>query len=116
MLKSAAAYTAEDLHGLLLLCGENAFLGTVCLDGILPDAWRNAAESFFSFAKDRALSKAFIEGYGKTDLEGQIAYLTLFEGRAADALREAQRAVREKGKLYAALGLFLGAAAVLIIL
>ena len=116
MLKSAAAYTAEDLRGLLRLCGENAFLGTVRLDGPLPETWRAASKAFFTFSRDRVLSETFLEGYGKSDLEGQIAYITLFEDRAAAALEEARLAAREKGKLYSALGLFLGSAAALIML
>lgn len=116
MLKSAAAYTAGDLRSLLLLCGENAFLSTVSHGGELPAAWREAAARYFTNRADRALASSFIEGYGKEDLSGHLAYISLFETRAAAAHAEAAGQAKEKGKLFAAFGLFFGTAAVLILL
>ena len=72
-LKSAAAYTAGDLYALLALCRENAFLQLVQPDADLYGAWEQAARAFFTRRGDAELACAFIRGYGKTDLEGQLA-------------------------------------------
>ena len=115
-LKSAAAYTAGDLYALLSLCSENAFLRLVRRDGALLPAWEQAAQRFFTYRADRELASAFIRGYGKTDLEGQLAYITLFETRTQAALRDAKANSASKCKLYVALGMFSGTAAALILI
>lgn len=84
-LKSAAAYTAGDLYALLALCRENAFLHLVQPDADLYGAWEQAARAFFTRRGDAELACAFIRGYGKTDLEGQLAYIGLFEARGGGA-------------------------------
>lgn len=115
-LKSAAAYTAGDLYALLALCRENAFLRTICGKSDLISAWETAAQRFFTCRADRALAKAFIRGYGKTDLEGQLAYMTLFETRVQAALQEAKRDIASKCRLYVVLGLFSGTAVALVLI
>ena len=115
-LKSAAAYTAGDLCALLALCGDNAFLRQIRRDRDLIAAWEQTAQRFFTCSADRALAVAFIRGYGKTDLEGQLAYMTLFETRVQAALQEAKQNIASKCKLYTALGLFSGTAAALVLI
>lgn len=41
---------------------------------------------FLHTAGDEALCAAFIDGFGKTDLDGQMAYFALHEGRVRSAL------------------------------
>ena len=115
-LKSAAAYTAGDLYALLALCRENAFLQLVQPSADLYGAWEQAARAFFTRRDDAELACAFIRGYGKTDLEGQLAYIALFEARAAEALAAARRDVSAKSKLYTMLGLFSGTVTALILI
>lgn len=116
MLKSAAAYTAGDLYALLSLCSGNVFLAGIKDDADLPTAWNRAARAFFTYRRDAVLAEAFIEGYGRADLSGQLAYMTLFETRTAEALAAARRNAAAKGKLYTAFGAFSGVVAVLILL
>ena len=115
-LKSAAAYTAGDLYALLALCRENAFLRRVRCDGDLHGAWAAAARDFFTRQADRDLALAFLDGYGKTDLEGQLAYISLFEARTAQALEAARRDVSSKSRLYTMLGFFSGTVTALILI
>ena len=87
-LKNAAAYTAGDLYALLSLCRENAFLGRVWVLSENMDctaAFKAAAHAFFTYRGDEALCAAFIDGFGKTDLDGQVAYFALHEGRVRSA-------------------------------
>ena len=118
-LKNAAAYTAGDLYALLSLCRENAFLGRVWVLSENMDctaAFKAAAHAFFTYRGDEALCAAFIDGFGKTDLDGQMAYFALHEGRVRSALLAAEQSLAQKGRLCVALGLFVGVSAALILL
>lgn len=118
-LKNAAAYTAGDLYALLSLCRENAFLGRVWALSENMDctaAFKAAAQAFFTYQADEALCAAFIDGFGKTDLDGQMAYFALYEARVQSALSNARQNFALKGKLCVALGLFAGVSAALILL
>ena len=118
-LKNAAAYTAGDLYALLSLCRENAFLGRVWVLSESMDctaAFKAAAHAFFTYRGDEALCAAFIDGFGKTDLDGQMAYFALHEGRVRSALLAAEQSLAQKGRLCVALGLFVGVSAALILL
>lgn len=118
-LKNAAAYTAGDLYALLSLCRENAFLRRVWVLSENMDcttAFKAAAHAFFTYRGDEALCAAFIDGFGKTDLDGQMAYFALHEGRVRSALLAAGQSLAQKGRLCVALGLFVGVSAALILL
>ena len=101
-LKNAAAYTAGDLYALLSLCRENAFLRRVWVLSENMDctaAFKAAAHAFFTYRGDEALCAAFIDGFGKTDLDGQMAYFALHEGRVRNALLAAGQSLAQKGRL-----------------
>lgn len=118
-LKNAAAYTAGDLYALLSLCRENAFLGRVWALSENMDCTRRLKrrrEHFLHTAGMSQLCAAFIDGFGKTDLDGQMAYFALHEGRVRSALLAAEQSLAQKGRLCVALGLFVGVSAALILL
>ena len=118
-LKNAAAYTAGDLYALLSLCRENAFLGRVWVLSENMDcttAFKAAEHTFFTYRGDEALCAAFIAGFGKTDLDGQMADFALYEGRVRSALLAAEQSLAQKGRLCVALGLFVGVSVALILL
>ena len=115
-IKSAAAYTSGDLNALLELCADNDFLQSIERQEDPIEAWKTAAEHFFSHAADKALAREFIGGYGRTDLSGLLAYISLYEERVNAQLQKAEQAVEAKGKLYAVLGLFSGTAAALLLI
>ena len=71
---------------------------------------------FERWQADRDLALAFLDGYGKTDLEGQLAYISLFEARTAQALEAARRDVSSKSRLYTMLGFFSGTVTALILI
>lgn len=79
-------------------------------------AFKAAAHAFFTYRGDEALCAAFIDGFGKTDLDGQMAYFALHEGRVRSALLAAEQSLAQKGRLCVALGLFVGVSAALILL
>ncbi|WP_417099790.1 stage III sporulation protein AA [Hominenteromicrobium sp.] len=85
--------------------------------GILSlGAFETVAHAFFTYRGDEALCAAFIDGFGKTDLDGQMAYFALHEGRVRSALLAAEQSLAQKGRLCVALGLFVGVSAALILL
>ena len=114
-LKSAAAYTSGDLRTLLDLCTENLFLRSVMRDKDPMQAWKAAAADFFTNTADKILACEFINGYGRADLNGLLAYITLFEERTAVQLHRAEKAVETKSKLYTVLGLFSGVVTALLL-
>lgn len=115
-IKSAAAYTSGDIGALLELCADNAFLQSIERLKDPIEAWKAAAERYFSHAADKALAREFIGGYGRTDLNGLLSYISLYEERVHVQLQKAEKAVEAKGKLYAVLGLFSGTAAALLLI
>lgn len=115
-MKSAAEYTAGDLSALLQMCGENAFLQHVSVKDDPVWAWKAAASDFFTNASDKVFAERFIDGYGKTDLDGLLAYIALYEEKTARRLKQAEGAVTAKCKLYAVLGFFFGTATALLLI
>ena len=65
---------------------------------------------------DAALLRDFGQGFGATDLEGQLAHCGLYERLAGERLKEARRERDVKSKLYRTLGVSGGIAAVLLFL
>lgn len=115
-LKNTAAYTSGDLYALLDLCRENDFLKKIPKETDIVKAWQDVSADFFSNAKDCTLAQTFIRGYGKTDLSGVLAYISLFQTRVQEAMCEAKQDVAVKCKLSTALGLFSGTVTALILI
>lgn len=115
-LKGAAAYTTGDLYALIRLCSTNQFLAAIRMDTDIIASWKKTADHFFMNKTDRYMAHTFIDGYGKTDLEGQLSYIELFISRTEAALAASRRDVESKCKLYTILGLFSGTVMALIII
>lgn len=116
ILKSAVEYTAGDLRSLLRIAGENAFLERICTGDDPVRAWRDAAQAFFTNTSDRDFAENFAGGFGKTDLNGLLSYITLYEEKTARLLRQAEAAAESKCRLYTMLGLFSGTAAAMLLI
>lgn len=65
---------------------------------------------------DRELLIEFGEQLGKTDVDGQLKHLELYESLFKKQLTEAESEINKKSKLYKTMGFFVGTAAALMII
>ena len=116
MLKSAVEYTAGDAAYLLYLCRDNPFVAHMPQNTDPPSAWRSAAKRFFTFTADRHFAENFMDGFGRDDLHGVLAYISLYEQKTKQRLLCAEKDVETKCRLYTVLGLCTGTAAALLLI
>lgn len=65
---------------------------------------------------DRQLLLEFGEQLGKTDVDGQLKHLELYEALFKKQLTDAENEINKKSKLYKTMGFFVGTAAALMII
>lgn len=65
---------------------------------------------------DRQLLLEFGEQLGKTDVDGQLKHLELYEALFKKQLTDAENEITKKSKLYKTMGFFVGTAAALMII
>lgn len=65
---------------------------------------------------DRQLLLEFGEQLGKTDVDGQLKHLELYEALFKKQLMDAENEINKKSKLYKTMGFFVGTAAALMII
>ena len=65
---------------------------------------------------DRVLLLEFGEQLGKTDVDGQLKHLELYEELFKKQLTDAENEINKKSKLYKTMGFFVGTAAALMII
>ncbi|WP_294464470.1 stage III sporulation protein AB [uncultured Ruminococcus sp.] len=65
---------------------------------------------------DRTLLLEFGEQLGKTDVDGQLKHLELYEALFKKQLTDAENEINKKSKLYKTMGFFVGTAAALMII
>ena len=116
MMKSAVSYSSGDMRHLLHVCRENKFIAGISEEHDPVTAWKCAANRFFSHAADKVFAESFIDGFGKSDVNGTVAHIALFEDKLRQRLQKAEREVAEKGRLYTVLGVFFGTAAALLLI
>ncbi|MCD8026002.1 MAG: stage III sporulation protein AB [Clostridiales bacterium] len=84
------------------------------------ELWNEKLESMpmsFGVEKpDKKLLADFGKELGKTDVQGQEKHLELYKNIFSDRLSNAEEAIKQKSKLYKAMGFFAGAATVLMII
>lgn len=77
----------------------------------------NAISVKFGLKKcDTALLFEFGEQLGKTDVDGQLKHLELYEALFKKQLTDAENEINKKSKLYKTMGFFVGTAAALMII
>ena len=77
----------------------------------------NAIPAKFGLKKgDAALLLEFGEQLGKTDVDGQLKHLELYEALFKKQLTDAENEINKKSKLYKTMGFFVGTAAALMII
>ena len=65
---------------------------------------------------DRTLLLEFGEQLGKTDVDGQLKHIELYEALFKKQLTDAENEINKKSKLYKTMGFFVGTAAALMII
>ena len=71
-------------------------------------ALKRAGEMILVQREDRQLFQGFIGELGISDTENQLAHIGLYQGFAAKQLQEAEEDLRNRSRLFVALGLFGG--------
>ena len=113
-------YTASPVERILARQGGGLDFQPGCLRAMeqgmnFQQAWEACAGMGWN-KTDAALLRDFGQGFGATDLEGQLAHCGLYERLAGERLEEARRERDVKSKLYRTLGVSGGIAAVLLFL
>ncbi|MDD4807924.1 MULTISPECIES: stage III sporulation protein AB [Caproicibacterium] len=67
-------------------------------------AWQKASSDSSLTPQERVLLRNFGEGFGATDMQGQLAHCTLYEELTRQELEESQKTYQKDGKLYRMLG------------
>ncbi len=124
-MKSFISFASMNIHKVV----QDSFKNT-CFAKIFTKN-ENEAEDFFVWwstalnsiekstginKEDKELLRNFGNGLGRTDIEGQLAHLELYNELFTQRLISAKDAQREKGRLYRVLGFSLGCAVTLVIL
>ena len=65
---------------------------------------------------DGVFAESFMDNFGKTDLNGVVAHIALYEQKAMRRLEDAEKDTAAKCRLYTVLGLFAGTAAALLLI
>ena len=98
----------------LRICGENCNQG-----GRFSAAWDMGVTSGTKgrgfLAEDIALLRGFGNGFGASDVDGQLSHCTLYTELIGDRLKNAREEKNRKSKLYQLLGIFSGMAAALVL-
>ena len=116
LLKGAVQYTAGDFEHLMYLCRDNRFIACISRNADPISAWHKAAHDFFTYVSDGVFAESFMDNFGKTDLNGVVAHIALYEQKAMRRLEDAERNTAAKCRLYTVLGLFAGTAAALLLI
>lgn len=117
-------YSTADIFTLSSLCAEAAPLDffNFINKKSLPfySVWQKNIEEIpgkFSLnKKDEQLLLEFGEQLGKTDVDGQLKHLELYEQIFKKQLENAESEIKNKSKLYKTMGFFVGTAVALMII
>lgn len=118
-LSTALRYKNDDIFNLVSSSGE--LFCSIQLSGSEPfeDAWRSVTRGFQRkyalTSQDLALLGEFGAQLGKTDTEGQLSHIELYQTLFSKQLALAQEEVDSKSKLYQTLGLFAGVSAAIVL-
>ena len=120
-VKTEIAYAGVPVEEILERHGKN-------IDFLLPyfqarqngedflQAWGKAAGSDLLLPQERTLLRNFGEGFGATDMQGQLSHCALYEELTHKELDTAEEIYKRKGKLYRMLGVCVGAIRALVLI
>ena len=123
-LSTQLRYSTSDIFTLVSLSASTSGLGLfeISEESGTPfyDIWTqrvNTIPAKFGLKKgDTALLLEFGEQLGKTDVDGQLKHLELYEALFKKQLTDAENEINKKSKLYKTMGFFVGTAAALMII
>lgn len=123
-LSTQLRYSTSDIFTLVSLAAETGGLdffeireeiGTPFYD-IWIERVRKIPSKIGLKNSDKALLLEFGEQLGKTDVDGQLKHLELYEALFKKQLTDAENEINKKSKLYKTMGFFVGTAAALMII
>ena len=123
LLQTRIRYDSADIFTLVSCCAEGA--GLECFESAeetLPfaDFWNSEIEKIPKKTglnnSDKELLSEFGSALGTTDIEGQLKHLGLYGEIFQNRLSECETALKDKSRIYRALGLFGGISTAIIIL
>lgn len=98
----------------LRICGETCAQG-----GFFTSAWQagvaRGTKGRGLLSEDVALLNGFGEGFGASDVDGQLAHCALYTQLIGERLKNAREEKEKKSKLYQMLGIFSGMVAALVL-
>lgn len=118
LLATRLRYRSDDIFNAVNACLQETGLTSLSVSAGLPfdAAWSDAVASLRLSREDADLLKEFGSQLGKTDVEGQLGHLSLFESVAQKRLRECEEELEQKSRVCRAVGLFVGVCAALLLI
>lgn len=123
-LSTQLRYSTDDIFNLVSLCAENCELDFLKMTGDSGMSfnllWNERINSIPVKAglknNDKKLLLEFGSQLGKTDVDGQLKHLELYETMFNKVLLQSENEIKQKSKLYKTMGFFVGTAAALMII
>lgn len=118
-LSTGLRYSGEDIFTLMHQCG--GFFEMNAADASKPfelawaDCIKPLTKRYSLHRQDEELLFSFGERLGKTDLEGQLSHIELYQTLFEKQEGNAEEDIGKKSKLYKALGLFVGVSAAIML-
>lgn len=118
LLATRLRFSGEDIYRTVNLSAAEAGLKAFAVDAALPfsQAWEAAVAALRLREEDTSLLCEFGSQLGKTDLEGQLSHLALYETIVQKRLHACEEEYAQKSRVYRAVGLFAGTAAALLLI
>lgn len=123
LLATNLRYSGDDIFTLVNSCAENSNLNLLHFsecDRPFDELWLDKVKQISAeiplLKSDISMLKDFGSQLGKTDTEGQLKHLELYEVSFSKQLSSARDAITKKSKLYKTMGFFAGSAIALMMI
>lgn len=123
LLATNLRYSGDDIFTLVNSCAENSSLDSLLFsecDRPFDELWLERVKQLSSeiplSKSDISMLNDFGGQLGKTDTEGQLKHLELYEVSFSKQLSSARDAITKKSKLYKTMGFFAGSAIALMMI
>lgn len=124
-LSTNIRYNSADIFTIVSMSANTSSLGflaaeydygSVSFDVIWNDKINSIPKQYSLTKTDRELLLKFGRELGKTDVEGQLRHIELFDSQFKKQLKDSEEAIKSKSKLYKTMGFFVGTAAALMMI
>ena len=118
VLSTRLRFGGENIADAVNFAAEESGIELSRLSDELPfePEWQLAVKRLRLCSEDEALLGEFGSQLGKTDLDGQLSHLALYDSLFHKRLRDCEEELKSKARLYRALGFFAGTGAALIMI